>query len=89
MQFLLDWGSFIALLMLAVAVYVQMLRIIEKKSSGEISLVTVTIRTVAMAIILLKMIHLQDWYLICGQAVLMITYACFVGVVLKYRTKKA
>ncbi len=85
MQFLLDWGSFVALLMLSIAVCIQMLKIIEKQSSGEISLITVTIRTIAMAIILLKMVAIRDWYLICGQTMLMVTYACFAATVLKYR----
>lgn len=88
MEAFVNYGSFIALVMLSIGVMSQMWKIHRNKSSEDISLVAVTFRSVAMIIIMLKMIYLKDWYLISGQGVLMATYIFYIGTILKYRFAK-
>ncbi len=76
---------FIALVMLAIGVMSQMWKIHKNKSSEDISLIAVTFRSIAMIIILLKMIYMKDWYLISGQGVLIVTYIFYIIMILKYR----
>ena len=87
---LLGWltvGSYIAL---NIDVLFQIKKIYRTKSSKDLSLFGMTIRYVAILIILVKFISLSDAPLIIGQGLIVITFTAYFALALTYfrRTKK-
>ncbi len=84
---LLDILTVLSYIALNVDIIFQILRIWRTKSSNDISLIGLSIRYVAILIILWKFISLSDLPLIAGQTLITITVTLYLLLAVSYRLK--
>ncbi len=86
---LLDWLTLFSYIALNVDVILQARRIYTTKSSEDLSLFGMTIRYVAIIIILIKFISLSSLSLILGQGLIAATFTIyFILAILYFRHRK-
>jgi hypothetical protein len=84
----LDIFTIISYVGLNVDLVFQIRRIYKNKSSKDISLVGLSVRYVAILVILVKFISISDEALIIGQGLILITFTCYFFLALYYLLKK-
>lgn len=87
---LLDFLTLLSFIGLNIDVLLQAHKIREVKSAEDISMSGLMVRFVAIFIILYKLLCVGDLALILGQALLAITFTCYMILVFSYmkKTKK-
>jgi hypothetical protein len=88
---LLDWLTLASYVALNIDIILQIRRIHHTKSSNDLSIVGMTIRCIAVLIILAKFISISDVALIIGQVVVTLTFILYFGLAIvyfKHRKKK-
>jgi len=88
----LDWLTLISYVALNIDVILQIKRIYETKSSRDLSLFGMTIRYIAIIIILIKFVSLKDTSLILGQGLIAVTFSIYFILAVsyfRYRKKKS
>ena len=80
----LDELTLISYIALNIDVALQIKRIYKTKSSQDLSLLGMTIRGIAILVILIKFISLKDAALIIGQALIAATFAAYFILALSY-----
>lgn len=86
---LLDWLTFASYIALNVDILAQIRRIYINKSSKDLSLFGMSIRCIAIIIILAKFISLQDFPLIIGQGLIFITFGSYFALAIMYYIKNS
>lgn len=81
---LLDWLTFLSYAALNVDILFQIRRIYHTKSSRDLSLAGMTIRYVAILIILIKFISIDDYPLILGQTLIVVTFSIYFVLAISY-----
>jgi len=81
---ILDIATLISYIALNIDIILQIKQIWATKSSRDLSLVGMTIRYVAVLIILIKFISLTDIPLIIGQGLITITFTTYFVLVIYY-----
>jgi len=84
-QIIIDYAVLIAFFALSVDVIIQILHIIKRKSSKDISIKGSLIRLAAVVVFLIKFITTGDIVLIIGQAVFIFAYAIYFILLIHYR----
>ncbi len=74
---LLDTLTLLSYMALNIDIILQVRRIYKTKSSKDLSLVGMTIRYIAILIVLFKFISLSDTSLIIGQSVIALTFTLY------------
>ena len=74
---LLDAATLFSYIALNVDIVLQILQIYKTKSSNDLSLLGMTIRYIAIIIILIKFISLSDTPLILGQGLIVCTFTMY------------
>jgi uncharacterized protein with PQ loop repeat len=86
---ILDLLTLLSYIALNVDIMLQVKRIYRRKSSDDLSLVGMTIRYIAIIIILVKFASLRDVPLVIGQGLCAVTFTVyFVLAVLYFRHRK-
>jgi uncharacterized protein with PQ loop repeat len=86
---ILDWLTLLSYIALNVDVVLQIRRIHRTKSSKDLSLLGMIIRYVAIVVILIKFVSLNDAPLIIGQGLIALTFTVyFIYAVLYFRHRK-
>jgi len=80
----LDWLTLLSYVALNIDILFQIRRIYQTKSSKDLSLIGMTIRYIAIIIILIKFIKLSDVALIAGQALIAVTFTIYFIFALTY-----
>lgn len=80
----LDWLTLISYIALNVDILFQIRRIHKTKSSKDLSLLGMTIRYIAIIIILIKFINLSDTALIIGQGLIVLTFTTYFTLAIMY-----
>lgn len=81
---LLDVATLLSYVALNVDILFQIRHIYRRKSSRDLSLVGMSIRYVAILIILIKFVTLSDLPLILGQGLIMVTFTTYLVLALVY-----
>lgn len=81
---ILDILTLISYIALNVDILFQIRRIRRTRSSEDLSLLGMTIRYIAIAIILIKFISLSDKPLIIGQALIALTFTIYFAFAILY-----
>lgn len=89
MMSFLDLATGFSLAALNVDIVLQNIRVFRRKSSRDISLYGVIARYVAIFVILIKYLSLNDWVLYLGQAVIATNVTVYLVLVIRYRHSKA
>lgn len=84
----LDWLTLISYTALNVDVVLQIHRIYNTKSSRDLSMPGMTIRFIAIGIILIKFIELGDMPLLLGQALIASTFTIYFILAVAYARHK-
>ena len=74
---LLDFLTIISYIALNVDILFQIKQIYKTKSSKDLSLIGLTVRYVAILVILIKFISLSDITLIMGQGLMVVTFTTY------------
>lgn len=85
---ILDWLTLISYIALNVDVMLQIHRIYSTKSSHDLSMLGMTIRYIAIAIILVKFIELGDMPLLLGQVLIAGTFTVYFMLAIVYARHK-
>ncbi len=85
MTFIIDFGAILAYIILSLGIVIQSIRVIKRKSAQDISILETILRTLASIVILIKMISIQDKYLIIGQSIFLVIYFLYIIIIAKYR----
>lgn len=80
----LDWLTIMSFIALNVDIVLQIHRIYRTKSAVDLSIFGMTIRFLAIAIILAKYLSVHDSALIVGQIVIALTFTTYFGLALIY-----
>lgn len=83
----LDILTFVSYIALNVDIFLQNRRVLQTKSSRDISIVGVLVRYAAVIIILVKFFALSDWALILGQLAIVANVTTYLYLVFKYRPR--
>lgn len=87
---LLDYAALFSYIALNIDIALQTKRIYRTKSSEDLSLAGMTIRYIAILIILVKFVSLEDTALIIGQGLIGLTFTTyFVLAVIYFQTHKS
>ena len=81
---LLDILTVLSYIALNVDILLQVKRIHETKSSEDLSLTGLVVRYVAILIIMLKFLSLEDLPLILGQGLIVITFTIYLALAVSY-----
>ena len=81
---LLDILTVLSYIALNVDILLQIKRIHETKSSEDLSLTGLVVRYVAILIIMLKFLSLEDLPLILGQGLIVITFTIYLALAVSY-----
>jgi uncharacterized protein with PQ loop repeat len=81
---LLDLLTLLSYIALNVDILFQIMRIYRTKSSHDLSLTGMSIRYVAILIILIKFISISDVPLIIGQGLIVLTFTTYFALALYY-----
>lgn len=84
---ILDIASFLSYVALNIDMLLQIRQIHQTKSSRDLSLTGMSVRYVAIAVILTKFISLDDRALIFGQGLIFITFSTYYILAIKYKEK--
>lgn len=85
---LLDILTILSYVALNIDIIFQILRIWRTKSSNDISLIGLTIRYVAVLVILFKFMSLSDLPLIIGQSLITVTITLYLLLAISYRMRR-
>ncbi len=85
MEMILDYATVVAFIALTIDILFQITRIIKRKSSRDISINGCIIRLIAVFVLQIKFVILDDSWLIFGQALFNIFYLAYFILVIKYR----
>lgn len=85
---ILDWLTLLSYLALNIDIVLQIRRIYRTKSSEDLSLLGMTIRYVAILIIVIKFAAIGDAALIIGQGIAVVTFGTYFGLALRYGRRK-
>ena len=85
---IVNYGALIAYLAFTIEILLQIKRILDRKSSEDISVASCVIRLLAGIMLFVKMIFTRDTYLILGQGVSSIMFFVLVFLVIYFRLKK-
>jgi len=86
----LDWLTLLSYIALNIDIVLQIKRIYRRKSSEDLSLLGMTIRYVAIIIIVIKFVAIRDIALIIGQCIAVVTFGTYFTLALVYfRHRKA
>lgn len=80
----LDWLTLISYIALNVDILFQIRTIYNTKSSKDLSLLGMTIRYIAIVIILVKFISVSDTSLIIGQGLITVTFSLYFVLAIMY-----
>ena len=89
MSFLVNYATIIAYIALSAGIFIQIGKILKRKSVKDISLIEVSIRLSATFLIWLKIVMTHDFYLLGGQSWVLIVYSAYLAIILFYRFKSA
>jgi uncharacterized protein with PQ loop repeat len=81
---ILDWLTLLSCLALAADILLQIKRVYRTKSSNDLSLLGMTIRYIAIIVILVKFISLNDLPLMIGQGVITIIFTAYLFLAIVY-----
>lgn len=81
---ILDIFTVLSYVALNVDILFQIRRIYTTKSSRDLSLVGLTIRYIAILIILIKFLSLSDIALVIGQGLIVITFTTYITLAFAY-----
>ena len=81
----LDYAVALAYVALLFDMALQIRRVTLRKSSGDISIVGVVVRTLASIVFMLKYVYMQDPLLTIGQSLLLTLLAIYVFLIIWYR----
>ena len=84
---LIDYATIVAYGALSIDVVFQINTIWTRKSSADVSILGVIIRTTAISIFLLKFLLLGDTIIIAGQSVFLVLMAVYISLLVMYRTR--
>jgi len=84
----LDIATFFSLVALNIDIVLQNLRVFRRKSSKDISIMGVIVRYIAIFVILLKYLSLNDQVLRIGQMVIAANVTVYLVLVIRYRHAK-
>lgn len=84
----LDLATMISLAALNVDIVLQNIRVFRRKSSRDVSLMGVIVRYIAIFVILMKYLSLNDWVLCMGQMVIAANVTVYLVLVVRYRHAK-
>ena len=85
---IIDFFTFISYLALNIDIVFQIRRIKKTKSSHDLSLLGLSIRYLAILIIMLKFVTLHDISLVLGQGLIVITFSAYFYLAFFYSRKK-
>ncbi len=80
----LDWLTLLSYIALNVDIIFQVRKIYQTKSSADLSLAGMSIRYVAIIIILIKFISLSDIPLTIGQGLITVTFSAYFCLAVAY-----
>ena len=81
---ILDWLTLSSYIALNIDIVLQIRRIYQRKSSEDLSLLGMTIRYIAILIIIIKFAAIGDTSLIIGQGIAVITFGTYFALALVY-----
>ena len=85
LQIIIDYALIVAFIALTTDVIIQILHIIKRKSSRDISIKGCVIRIFGAVVLLIKFSLLSDSYLVIGQAIFLLVYATYFLLIVHYR----
>jgi len=85
LQIIIDYALIVAFIALTTDVIIQILHIIKRKSSRDISIKGCVIRIFGAVVLLIKFFLLSDSYLVIGQAIFLLVYATYFLLIVHYR----
>jgi hypothetical protein len=88
LEVVINYAALISFFALGIDLVVQISRLYRRKSSQDISLRGITIRTLGTVVILIKFISLDDIYLIIGQATITIALIIYLAEIFYYRRSR-
>jgi len=81
---ILDWLTLLSYVALNIDIVLQIKRIYHRKSSEDLSLLGMTIRYIAILIIVFKFAAIGDIALIIGQGIAVVTFGTYFTLALIY-----
>ncbi len=84
---ILDLFTILSYIGLNIDIIFQIRRIYTTKSSRDISLVGLSVRYVAILIILIKFVSISDIALVIGQALILVTFTSYFALAIFYFLK--
>ena len=85
LQILIDYALIVAFIALTTDVIIQILHIIKRKSSRDISIKGCIIRSFGALVLLIKFFLLSDVYLVIGQTIFLSVYLTYFLLIIYYR----
>jgi uncharacterized protein with PQ loop repeat len=82
---IVNYATGLAFFALAIDIILQIRHIWRRKSSADISIFGVFVRTAAASVFLIKFTLVNDAYLIMGQAVFVALLLVYIGLLVAYR----
>lgn len=80
-----DSLTIVSLVAINIDILLQNIRVFQRKSSLDISLLGTTIRYLAIIILLAKYLTIHDTVLIIGQTVILVNVGAYTYLVVRYR----
>lgn len=80
----LDWVTLMSYIALNIDIIFEMRRIYHTKSSRDLSITGMTIRFIAIMVILIKFISLGETSLIVGQGLIVFTFTTYFALAIMY-----
>jgi uncharacterized protein with PQ loop repeat len=81
---LLDWATLLSYVALNFDILLEIKKVHKTKSSKDLSLTGMTIRLLALIILVIKFISLKDLSLIVGQGLMALTFTVYLLLALSY-----
>jgi hypothetical protein len=81
---LLDWLTLLSYVALNVDVILEIKKIRKTRSSKDLSLVGMTIRYIAIVVLVIKFVSLRDTSLILGQGLIALTFTVYLILAITY-----
>lgn len=88
-MYYLDLATLFSLLALNIDIALQNRRVFMRKSSKDISIIGLLVRYMAIFVLLIKYVTLDDIVLIVGQAIIAMNVTLYLVLVYKYRGASA
>ena len=84
---LLDYGLVLAYIAIMTDISLQIGRIWQRQSSGDVSIMGTTVRALASGVFLTKYVQIQDKYLTIGQSMFLALLGVYLFLLVKYRIR--